>query len=156
MIRRSVWLGLGAVLGIASYRRAARLVRSVTPAAIPAPQRAGLPGPAAGQSSAGRIASVQSAAGQSAARQSAAGRIAVRLAIRSARAIGAGTASFARDVRAGMTEYLDSSGEYINRHAGRLGNTLVGQQARAVRADPVQTTLRMAVDGVGRDRTPFP
>jgi hypothetical protein len=151
MIRRSVWLGLGAVLGIASYRRAERLVRSVTPAAVPAPQRAGLPGPAAG-----RIAPVQSAAGQYTAAQSAAGRIAARLAIRSARAIGAGTASFARDVRAGMTEYLDSSGEYINRHAGRLGNTLVGQRARGVRADPVQTTLRMAVDGVGRDRTPFP
>jgi hypothetical protein len=134
MIRRSVWLGLGAVLGIASYRRAARLVRSVTPALPAPPQRAELPAP----------------------EHSVAGQIAARLAIRSARAIGAGTASFARDVRAGMAEYLDSSDEYMNRHAGRLGNTLVGQRARAVRAGPVQTTLRMAVDGVGRDRTPFP
>jgi len=133
MIRRSVWLGLGAVLGIASYRRAARLVRSVTPA-LPAPQRAELPAP----------------------ERSVAGQIAARLAIRSARAIGAGTASFARDVRAGMAEYLDSSDENMNRQARRLGNTLVGQRARAVRAGPVQTTLRMAVDGVGRDRTPFP
>jgi hypothetical protein len=112
MIRRSIWLGLGAVLGIASYRRAERLVRSVTPAAGPAPQRAGLPAP--GQSAAGR-----SVAGRSVAGQSVAGQIAARLAIRSARAIGAGTASFARDVQAGMNEYLDSSGEYINRHAGR-------------------------------------
>jgi hypothetical protein len=119
MIRRSVWLGLGAVLGIASYRRGARLVQSVTPAAGPAQQPAGLPAP--GQSAAGRIAPGQSVAG----------RIAARLAIRSARAIGAGTAAFARDVHAGMTEYLDSNGEYINRHAGRLGNTLVGQRARA-------------------------
>jgi hypothetical protein len=133
MIRRSVWLGLGAMLGIASYRRAARLVRSVAPA-VPAPQPAEPP----------------------AQRHSATGQIASRVAIRSARAIGAGTASFARDVRAGMAEYLDSSDEYMNRHAGRLGNTLVGQRARAVRAGPVQTTLRMAVDGVGRDRTPFP
>jgi hypothetical protein len=58
MIRRAFWLGLGAVLGIAGYRRLAGMT-----------------------------------------------------AVRAVRAAGAGTASFVRDVRAGMAEYLDGSGE---------------------------------------------
>ncbi len=76
MIRRAFWLGLGAVLGVAGYRRLSRLGRALTGSRN---------GPAA---------------------------------IRAAGQIGGGTTSFVRDVRAGMAEYLDGTGEYLNRHAG--------------------------------------
>ena len=68
-----------------------------------------------------------------------------------------GAAQFARDVREGMELYTD-------RHPRLAGRTLEGQQARARRLPtraaaartPASTMRRMAVDGVGRDRPPFP
>lgn len=85
MIRRAIWLGIGAALGIAGYRRATRLVRRITPAspALPAPHD-------------GRLKALPAA---------------VRL--------GRESASFVRDVRTGMAEYLDERGANMNRHAGR-------------------------------------
>jgi hypothetical protein len=83
---------------------------------------------------------------------------------RLARTVRAGEAvSFARDVRRGMDLYLE-------RHQELAGPSLVGQRARVRRAstgdtgetDPgrgrtqASTMRRMAVDGVGRDRPPFP
>jgi hypothetical protein len=53
-----------------------------------------------------------------------------RALVPSARRLGAGSTSFVRDVRVGMAEYLDAHGAYLDRQARRLGNTLVGQQAR--------------------------
>jgi hypothetical protein len=81
-----------------------------------------------------------------------------------ARTVRAGDAvSFARDVRRGMD--LD-----LERYQALAGPTLIGQRARARRpskggaSDTDQeragtqpsTMRRMAVDGVGRDRPPFP
>jgi len=86
VIRRGFWLGLGAVLGIAGYRRVTRAVRMLTPQSVA--QRALGRGPESGQ----RF---------------------------TARGLGSETASFARDVRAGMTEYLDAHDAYINRQPGR-------------------------------------
>ncbi len=120
MIRRLVWLGIGAALGVIGYRRAVRLVRAVVPQNLAI-------GPSA---PAGRAQPGQ--------RWQASGRAARRT-------VG-DAAAFVRDVRTGMAEYLDASGveyldasglqrpdaggEYMNRRPGRLGNTLVGQHHR--------------------------
>ena len=104
MIRRGFWLAAGAFLGVTGYRRLARAARSVTPGRALAPD--GLRQVAG---SAGRDAAV-------AWEQS--------LAVRAAVAIGRDAGAFLRDVRIGMAEYMD-------RHSGRSGNTLVTQRARA-------------------------
>ncbi len=80
MIRRLVWLGIGAVLGITGYRRVTRAAKSLLPSGdllAPLGRRSAGSGPAR----------------QVPARTSARG--------------GAGTAAFVRDVRAGMAEYMD-------------------------------------------------
>jgi hypothetical protein len=101
MIRRGFWIAVGALLGVTGYRRLARTARSLTQGRTLAP---------AGQRqvSAGRDPAVgweQS------------------LAVRAAVAIGRDAGAFIRDVRIGMAEYMD-------RHSGRSGNTLVTQRAR--------------------------
>ncbi len=93
-----------------------------------------------------------------------AGVVGYRKVSRLARTVRAGDAvSFARDVRRGMDLYLE-------RYQELAGPTLIGQRARARRpskgsagdtgqgrADTHASTMRrMAVDGVGRDRPPFP
>jgi hypothetical protein len=93
MIRRGIWVVLGAVLGITGYRRLTRLIRAIAPASAAVPlsgrQRAG------------------GAYGQPRPRQV------------TARGMARGTATLARDVRAGLAEYRQGRDEYMNRHAGR-------------------------------------
>jgi hypothetical protein len=62
----------------------------------------------------------------------------------SARELGTEAASFVRDVRAGMAEYLDAHDEYMNRHTGRLGNTLF-RSARAVQTRRTRRTTSARV-----------
>ena len=98
MIRRGFWLGLGAVLGITGYRKLVKLGRALAP--LPA-------------SPAGRFSAPRQPGGSSAQLGQAS-----LTAVRVARGIGSETASFIRDVRAGMAEYPDSRGELLNRQAG--------------------------------------
>jgi hypothetical protein len=113
MIRRAIWLAVGAILGILGYRRLDGLVRSISGQhlALPARRRpAGLSdlrdrGLAGDWRSAGRKR-------------------------------GTGAGEFLRDVADGMADYMD-------RHSGRSGNTLVGQQVRAgLRAVPGSDNLK--------------
>ena len=79
MIRRMIWLAIGAVLGITGYRRLTRAAKSLLPNGdllAPLGRRPGGSVPAR------------------------------RMSAREAGA-GAGTGEFVRDVRAGMAEYLD-------------------------------------------------
>lgn len=85
MIRRLFWLLLGAALGIAGYRRVSRAARALLP-------NGGVAGRIGGQPARPALAHGAS----SALTRQAYGRSAV-----------SGTASFVRDVRAGMAEYLD-------------------------------------------------
>ncbi len=81
MIRRLIWLGIGAVLGITGYRRVTRAAKSLLPSGdllVPLGRRSAGSGPAR--------------------------QVPTRT---SARGGGAGTAVFVRDVRAGMAEYMD-------------------------------------------------
>lgn len=77
MIRRAIWLVLGAAAGIAGYRKLTRAAKTLLP-------QGELLGPAGHR-----------AAGAADPRQA------------SGRGHGAGTAAFVRDVRAGMADYLD-------------------------------------------------
>jgi hypothetical protein len=107
MIRRMIWLAFGAIGGILGYRRLGRLTRSLSP------QRLTLPGR---RQSTGALS--RRAGGRSAGQRP--------LALEP----GTGVRAFGRDVRAGMAEYMA-------RHPGRSGNSLVGQQARpSMRAIP--------------------
>ena len=85
MIRRLFWVVLGAAVGIGGYRRLSRAARMLLPSGGLVSQvgrRDTRPAPAHHAST----AMTQRASGRSA---------------------GFGTAAFVRDVRAGMTEYLD-------------------------------------------------
>jgi hypothetical protein len=86
MIRRAIWLTLGAGIGIAGYRKLSRAARTLLP------QRDLL-----------RPLNQRSASAQAA--LPAAGRDAA--AQPSGRGVAAGTAAFVRDVRSGMADYLD-------------------------------------------------
>jgi hypothetical protein len=77
MIRRLIWLTIGAVLGITGYRRASRAAKAL----LPAP---GVLAPLARRASGAGQAGPAARGGPSSAR----------------------TAEFVRDVRAGMAEYL--------------------------------------------------
>jgi hypothetical protein len=102
MIRRGFWLVLGAAVGITGYRRASRLVESFRP------------------QSAGRVA-LRSPSPIT-------GRSLLTGAARAGRGAAA-SAAFVRDVREGMTEYLDQ------RESGGP-RTLESQQDRASRGRP--------------------
>jgi hypothetical protein len=81
MIRRLIWLAIGAVLGITGYRRLTRAAKSLLPHSdllAPMSRRSERSGPARR-----RLAGAQSGDA------------------------GAGTVAFVRDVRVGMAEYLD-------------------------------------------------
>jgi hypothetical protein len=103
MIRRGFWLVLGATLGVAGYRRASRLARSLTQAAAP---RASVP--------AGRL--VLRAPEVS-------GRSVLAGAARAGRYAAEG-AAFVRDVREGVAEYRE-------RQDPEAGRTLESQQGRS-------------------------
>ena len=93
----------------------------------------------------------------------AAGVAGYRRVSRLARAVRAGDAlSFARDVRRGMDLYLERHQELEGPNLGQRARTRRPSEGGAADADPVRagtqasTIRRMAVDGVGRDRPPFP
>ncbi|HEX9034941.1 MAG TPA: hypothetical protein VF834_24120 [Streptosporangiaceae bacterium] len=118
MIRRALWLAVGAVLGITGYRRLTRLARGLAPRGGAAPldgaarrvvgrfTPAQLPGPPSSRPASGPAA----------------------------RRAGAQMLAFARDVRAGMAEYLDARDGNMNRQSGRQGNNLVVRPRTGVRA----------------------
>lgn len=126
MIRRGFWLTLGAVIGVTGYRRAARLARSVLPAAnagrgqlalarrddraLP-PGHAGSAGRGQRRDVPGDRQGYEDVARRALAAAAVAGRSA------------AASAAFVRDVRAGMAEYLD-------RHDGRPPRTLEDRRGR--------------------------
>jgi hypothetical protein len=88
MIRRLFWVVLGAALGIGGYRRVSRAARVLLP-------------------SGGLVGQVGRRALR-ATRPALAHRASTALTQRaSSRSAQSGTAAFVRDVRAGMTEYLD-------------------------------------------------
>ncbi|HXP21290.1 MAG TPA: hypothetical protein VN840_16730 [Streptosporangiaceae bacterium] len=102
MIRRAIWLASGAILGILGYRRLGRMARSVLPRPL-AP------------SSRPRLGTNLPNTHDLRERKPSDGR-------RPARSWrGTGAREFFRDVADGMADYMD-------RHSGRSGNTLVGQQ----------------------------
>jgi len=112
MIRRGFWLAAGAVLGVAGYRKAARLGRALTGQAQPA------------RSTAARSAAVLPAAARASivARQTRLalpGQAATRPGRQAASAVArvGSAAGFVRDVRDGMAEYW-------NLHRGELDRTL--------------------------------
>jgi hypothetical protein len=90
MIRRGFWVAVGAAIGVSGYRRASRLARTVFP---------------------GRPGSALAAGSSSRARPTV---ITGRSLLAAAASAGRGTAqgvAFARDVRAGMAEYLEHQGD---------------------------------------------
>ncbi len=100
MIRRGMWLTVGAVLGVAGYRRATRLVDNLA---------RGVAGDAAKPAGRSRLAPVT--------RISAAAHAAPsRPAVNAAR-IGA-AADFVRDVRDGVAEYLELHHRELDRNLG--------------------------------------
>jgi hypothetical protein len=93
VIRRGFWLAAGAVLGVAGYRRATRLARSLAPAISSGTHRgAGDP-----------------AIGPTARRPMITGRAVLAGAARAGRGAAQG-AAFVRDVSDGMAEYWDRQG----------------------------------------------
>jgi hypothetical protein len=105
-MRRGLWLAAGAVLGVAGYRRASRMVDSLVHGGAGSARRtAG--GPATVGATAGRLDSAgPSAPGRPA---STAAKIAA-------------TAGFVRDVRDGMAEYLELHHRELARNLGRRSN----------------------------------
>jgi hypothetical protein len=104
MIRRGLWVAVGAAIGVSGYRRASRLARTIFPAR---------PGSALAAGSSARPRPTL---------------ITGRSLLAAAATAGRGTAqgvAFARDVREGVAEYLDRQGD----EAGRtLGSQRGGQR----------------------------
>jgi len=123
MIRRALWLAVGAVLGVMGYRRLDRAARSLTG------QLTSLPG---GRHAARPAGTTASARAGSAARFAArmAGWLTRRTRDRreAASRTGGGVAAFVSDVRVGIDEYLDARDANMNRQYVPAGNTLVGQR----------------------------
>jgi hypothetical protein len=146
-MRRAIWLGAGAVLGIIGYRRADRVVRSVTGGGqvrSPLPPPAAVPR-ASGPSPAGLAIGL---AAWTAAR------------VRARRAAGrppaAAISAFVGDVRAGMAEYLDGQQAHINRQHARAGNTLIDQCApgQPLPREPVRPALGLPSRALARRQGP--
>jgi hypothetical protein len=112
-MRRGLWLAAGAVLGVAGYRRATRmvdtLVRGEPRGVVPPGQHR------AGAGSAGRRAVRGPAAAASA------GHSEPRRPASTAAKIAA-TAGFVRDVRDGMAEYLELHHRELARNLGSRSN----------------------------------
>jgi hypothetical protein len=104
-MRRGLWLAAGAVLGVAGYRRATRLVdglaRGGSRGVVPPGQHRGGPLGADDPDSAGQPAP--------------------RRPVSTAAKIAA-TAGFVRDVRDGMAEYLELHHRELARNLGRRSN----------------------------------
>ncbi len=121
MIRRGFWLAAGAVLGIAGYRKAARLGRALTGRAQPARSTAVLPAAARASIVARQTRLVLPS---QAATKPGAGAAAVA-------ACAASAAGFVRDVRDGMAEYRDL-------HRGELDRSLGSRGDRSLSGDSPQ------------------
>jgi hypothetical protein len=136
VIRRGFWLTLGAVIGVTGYRRAARLARSVLPAAAVgqgqlahAHRDAGALPAGDGRAPKGRALrgrGARSEQGHDQGRERPGrdelGRRALTAAASAGRSAAA-SAAFVRDVRDGMAEYLD-------RHEARPPRSLEDSQGR--------------------------
>jgi hypothetical protein len=125
-MRRGLWLAAGAVLGVAGYRRATRLVDDLVHGAsvevVPPGQHRGGSG-SAGRRAVRRAATVTAVAAgpPDSAGQSAPGRPASTVAKIAA------TAGFVRDVRDGMAEYLELHHRELARNLeGRSNRTSSG------------------------------
>jgi hypothetical protein len=142
-MRRAIWLGAGAALGIIGYRRADRAVRSIA-------------GTGQVRSPATPLPTVPQASGPSPAGSSPAS-LAIGLAawtaarVRARRAAGrppaAAISAFIGDVRAGMAEYLDGQQAQINRQHARSGNTLIDQCAPGQAAPRESARPRLGIPG---------
>jgi hypothetical protein len=108
MIRRGFWLAAGAMLGVAGYRKAARLARTITA------------GPA--------VPRVLTTAARAIEARPIQTRAAVPLTHRVREA-----ASFARDVRDGMAEYRDLHPRQLGRRLGNRSSEQPGDRAPAGR-----------------------
>ncbi len=145
MIRRAFWLGLGAALGVAGYRRVTALARSLTggPRALTGSSRllsggsrALTGGPGAPSAPVDGSRALTGGAGRPGGRtavvptaRGAVSRQARQGTPRSVSVVAGAAAAlrFAADVREGMDEYL-------RRHRGQPPNTLESQQVSSARA----------------------
>jgi hypothetical protein len=110
MMRRGFWLAAGAVLGVAGYRKASRMARSVTGAAVPGRMLSSGPRALAPGGETGPpvplVARLRSAA------------------------------SFARDVREGMAEYRELHGRRLGRSLGEQRDRMPGRDSQLGRIEP--------------------
>ena len=123
MIRRGFWLAAGAMLGVAGYRKAGRLARTIT-AAPPVPRALTRPARGIGARPT-EPRSIEPRAIEPRAIQT---RAAVPLTHRVREA-----ASFARDVRDGMAEYRDLHPRQLGRRLGNRSSEQPGDRAPAGR-----------------------
>ncbi len=114
MIRRAIWLALGATLGIAGYRRVNRMIQSVAPQSPAVPWTGREP---SGVRAAGglnqhteRLPAHRLAAGP----PRPPGQVSAWQA--SARGVARAALTLVRDVRVGMADYRQARDEYMNRH----------------------------------------
>ena len=121
-MRRGLWLAAGAVLGVAGYRRATRMVdtlaRGGLRGVVPPGQHRG------GSRSAGRLpvhGSATTVSADLAGRPESAGHSAPGRPASTAAKIAA-TAGFVRDVRDGMAEYLELHHRELARNLGGRSN----------------------------------
>jgi hypothetical protein len=122
-MRRGLWLAAGAVLGVAGYRRATRMVDTlVRGGSVPPGQHRGGVGSAGRPAAPGQAAVSATAAG----RPDSAGHFTPGRPASTAAKIAA-TASFVRDVRDGMAEYLELHHRELARNLeGRSNRTSSG------------------------------
>jgi hypothetical protein len=102
MMRRGFWLAAGAVLGVAGYRKASRMARSVTGAAVPARMLSSGPRALSSRHEARPPVPVTT----------------VPLTVARTTGRVRSAASFARDVREGMAEYRELHGGQLRRSLG--------------------------------------
>jgi hypothetical protein len=114
MIRRSTWLALGAVLGIAGYRRVNRMIQSVAPQspAVPWTSRE----PSEGRAAGGLNQYTAPPPGHRPAGGPPRPPGQVSAWHASARGVARAALTLARDVRVGMADYRRARDEYMNRH----------------------------------------
>jgi hypothetical protein len=136
VIRRGFWLATGAVLGVAGYRKAARLARTITtsPAApaLTSPGRAvrrlAQPRSTQARLTQARLTQAQLTQAQLTQARAVHERDAVPVTHRIRAAAG-----FARDVRDGMAEYRDLHQRQLGRRLGSRSSGPPGDRAAASR-----------------------
>jgi hypothetical protein len=120
-MRRGLWLAAGAVLGVAGYRRATRMVDTLAHGGfrgvVPPGQHRGGAGSTGRRAVRGSATTVRAAAG----RPDSAGHPTPGRPASTAAKIAA-TAGFVRDVRDGMAEYLELHHRELARNLGSRSN----------------------------------